>query len=115
MSTCIGDGLAIPHGILEEGDDIIGAMAISAEGLSFDTPDGRPIHCMVLLATPPSKRDHHLEVLAALARAIGSDRHIQKQFYSAHSPAHVCEILHAEEESEDFNYFLDDNSVSQES
>ncbi len=107
VSTCIGEGLAIPHGILAEGERIVGAMAISREGLAFaDTPDGRPVHCIVLLATPATERDRHLEVLAALARAIGADPQVQKQLYSARSAAHVYELLHAEE-SQDFNYFLE--------
>ena len=45
------------------------------------------------------------EVLAALARAVGADPQVQRQLYSARSPAHVYELLHAEE-SQDFNYFL---------
>ena len=108
ISTCIGNGVAIPHGILEKGrgDNIVGVMAISRKGLDMETPDGAPVHCMVLLATPPSQRNRHLEVLAALARAIGSDRNIQRQLFNSKSPAHVCDILHAEE-SEDFNYFMD--------
>lgn len=105
VSTCIGGGLAIPHGILEEGSAIVGVMGLSSKGLPFETPDGIPIHCMVLLGTPPDQRERHLEVLAALARAIGSDRYIQKQLYNAKSPAHASEILH-HEEFEDFNYFL---------
>ncbi|MFH1808545.1 MAG: cation:proton antiporter [Pseudomonadota bacterium] len=108
ISTCLGEGLAIPHGLLDEGDAIVGAMGLSRDGLAFETPDGLPVHCMVLLATPESCREHHLEVLAALARAIAGDRHIQRQLYGAHSAAHVSEILHAEEASEDFNYFLED-------
>ncbi len=67
-----------------------------------------PIHCMVVLATPPTQRDRHLEVLAALARAIGTDPHVQRQLFTAKTPAHAYEILHAEE-SEDFNYFLEDD------
>ncbi len=110
ISTCIGEGLAVPHGTIDQGSAILGVMGISAEGLHIDTPDGVPVHCMVLLATPRSQRDRHLEVLAALARAFGSDRNIQSQLFGAHSPAHAYEILHAEE-SEDFNYFLDDESV----
>jgi mannitol/fructose-specific phosphotransferase system IIA component (Ntr-type)/Kef-type K+ transport system membrane component KefB len=110
ISTCLGEGLSIPHVLIEEGDAIVGALGISRDGLEFDTPDGRPVHCMVLLATPPGAMDHHLEVLAALARAIGSDRNIQHQLYAARTPAHVCELLHAEE-SEHFNYFLDEEEA----
>ncbi|MHC5011246.1 MAG: cation:proton antiporter domain-containing protein [Planctomycetota bacterium] len=107
-STCVGEGVAIPHGVLPEGDTIVGAMGISREGLLFSTPDGIPIHCMLLLVTPPGARTRHLEVLAAVARAAGSDRSIQMQLFHARSPAHAYELLHVEEESEDFNYFLED-------
>ncbi|MHC4932007.1 MAG: cation:proton antiporter domain-containing protein [Planctomycetota bacterium] len=110
-STCLGDGLAIPHGRLENGAEILGVMGISRQGLRFKTPDGVPVHCMVLLATPEGARDRHLEVLAAFARAIGSDRSVQQQLFHASSPAHAYELLHAEEESEDFNYFLEDDET----
>ena len=49
-------------------------------------------------------------VLAALARSVGSDPDIQTQLYHAKSPAHVHEILHAEE-FEDYNYFLEEDTV----
>ncbi len=107
FSTCLGSGLAIPHGVLESGDRILGVMGISREGLRFETPDGIPVHCFILLATPKSQRDRHLEVLAAFARAIGRDPHVQHQLYHAKSPAHAYEILHAEE-AVGFNYFLED-------
>ena len=106
VSTCIGSGLAIPHGMLEAGDQMLGVMGISREGLPLETPDGDPVHCVVLLATPPSMRERHLEVLAALARAVGSDRNVRNQLFSARSPAHASDILHAEG-AEDFNYFLE--------
>jgi mannitol/fructose-specific phosphotransferase system IIA component (Ntr-type) len=106
-STCVGEGLAIPHGILAEGSQMIGVMGISRRGLQLDTPDGRPVHCMVLLATPESQRERHLEVIATLARTIGRDPVIQERLFSAKTPAHAYEILHGEE-SEGFNYYLTD-------
>jgi len=107
ISTCVGEGLAIPHGELPEGDAIAGVIGISRGGLSFDTPDGEPVHCMVLLATPPSMRDRHLEVLAALARTIGMDTSLQHQLFNAKSPAHVVQVLR-HEVFEDLNVYLDD-------
>ncbi|MHC4941186.1 MAG: cation:proton antiporter domain-containing protein [Planctomycetota bacterium] len=107
-STCLGEGLSIPHARLDVTDEIVGAMGISSPGFRFATPDGLPVHCMVLLVTPTKERDRHLEVLSALARAIGADRTIQQQLYHAHTPAHAYELLHADEESEEFNYYLDD-------
>ncbi len=108
VSTCLGDGLAVPHGELPEGQEMVGVMGLSREGLPFETPDGRPVHCMVLLATPHGRRDRHLEVLATLARTIGTDLGLQQQLYNAKSPAHAAEILHGEE-TEEFNYFLDED------
>ena len=87
---------------------MVGVMAISREGLDFPTPDGRPVHCMVLLGTSPEERDRHLQVLAVLARSVGNDAAFQDQLFNAGSPAHAYEILHGEE-SEDFNYFLDES------
>jgi fructose PTS system EIIBC or EIIC component len=106
MSTCLGAGLAVPHGILPAGHPMVGVMALSREGLAFETPDGRPVHCMVLLGTSPEERDRHLQVLAALARTIGGDPVFQDQLFIASSAAHACDVLHGEE-SEDFNYFLE--------
>jgi mannitol/fructose-specific phosphotransferase system IIA component (Ntr-type) len=108
VSTCLGGGLAVPHGELPEGLPMVGVMGLSRTGLHFETPDDRPIHCMVLLATPRGQRDRHLEVLAALARTLATDPSLQHQLYNAGSPAHAYEILHGEE-NEDFNYFLEDS------
>ena len=106
-STCLGGGLAVPHGILPEGEAMVGVMALSRSGLEFETPDGRPVHCMVLLGTAPEERERHLQVLAALARTVGTDRAFQDQLFDSKSPAHAYELLHGEE-SEDFNYFMED-------
>jgi Kef-type K+ transport system membrane component KefB/mannitol/fructose-specific phosphotransferase system IIA component (Ntr-type) len=107
VSTCFGGGLFVPHGILPAGEHMVGVMGLSREGLAFDTPDGRAVHCVVLLATPESERDRHLQVLATLARTVGSDATFQAQLFDAKSPAHAYEILH-DEEAESFNYFLED-------
>ena len=62
---------------------------------------------MVLLGTAPEERDRHLQVLASLARTVGADRAFQDQLFESKSSAHAYELLHGEE-SEAFNYFMDD-------
>ena len=111
ISTCLGEGLAVPHGELPEGHPMVGVMGLSRRGLRFRTPDGRPVHCMLLLATPRGERDRHLEVLATMARTLGSDPVLQGQLYNADTAAHAYEILHGEA-TEDFNYFLEDPDAS---
>ncbi len=105
-STCLGGGLSVPHGILPGGYPMVGVMALSRRGLAFDTPDRKPVHCMVLLGTSPEERDRHLQVLATLARTVGLGPDFQDQLFNATSAAHASELLHGEE-FEDFNYFLE--------
>lgn len=107
FSTCLGGGLAIPHGEVQGLKQLYGVMALSQQGLDFETPDGRPVHCLVLLAAPPDQRQRHLEVLATLARVAGDDPEIQDRLFNARSPAHAYDILH-EKEAVQFNYFLDE-------
>ena len=109
-STCLGDGLAVPHGLLHDADGIRGVMALNSRGLDLDAPDRKPVHCLILLATPDTERDRHLEVLAALARVIGGDPEVQEELYHADSPAHAYEVLHGHR-TEGFNYFLDDDDA----
>ena len=108
-STCVGEGLALPHTRLPVGDRIIGAMGISRKGLHLDSPDNKPVHCMVLIITPTSMPERHLEVLQALSASIGRDRSIQQQLYHIDSPAHADELLHLDQQFEDWNYYLDDD------
>ncbi len=110
-STCVGHGLALPHARLDVGETIIGAMGISRTGISIDTPDGQPLHCMVLILTPTSMPERHLEVLQALASSIGHDGTLQSQLYHVDSPTHADELLHLGEHSEGWNYYLDDATV----
>ena len=106
-STCLGGGLAVPHCILPGDHPMVGVMGLSRSGLALHTPDSRPVHCMVLLGTSRKERARHLQVLAALARTVGTDAIFQDKLFNAASPAYAAELLHGEE-SEDFNYFLDD-------
>lgn len=107
-STCFGEGLAVPHGILPRGTSMVGAMGISRRGLAFDTPDGEPVHCMVVLATPENERERHLQVLAALARAVAGDQNVKRQLFTVDTAAHAWELLHTGD-AEQFNDYLDDD------
>lgn len=96
MSTCVGSGLAVPHGELPEGEPMVGVMGIVREGIPCITPDGDRLHCVVLLATPPKERNRHLEVLAELARVIKRDD-LRSAIYRARSPAEVYRLLRGEQ------------------
>ena len=104
-STCLGNGLSIPHGRIGQGEEIFGAMGINSRGLNFKTPDNKPVNCMIVLITPLSQSDRHLAVIASIVRMLEKDQNIKSQLYSARSPAHAYNILNAEK-VEEYNYFL---------
>lgn len=106
-TTCLSQGLMIPHAELEEGSDINGILGISSQGIDLGAPDGQPVHAILLLATPKADRKRHLEVLAAFATAITRDINLREQLYHARSAAHAYDVLHADAAS-DLNYFLED-------
>ncbi|MCB9920401.1 MAG: cation:proton antiporter [Planctomycetes bacterium] len=107
-STCFGNGLAVPHGIVPDTLGMVGVIGLSSDGLTFDTPDGEPVHCMVLLGTPEADRARHLQVLATLARTIGHDAAFRADLFHAGTAAHASELLHGDE-SQAFNRFLDED------
>ena len=107
QTTCLSEGLMIPHAILQEGKEITGILGISSKGLELGAPDGQPVHAVLLLATPQTDRQRHLEVLAAFATAITRNMNLREQLYHARSAAHAYAILHADE-AEDINYFLEE-------
>jgi len=111
MSTCLGRGLSMPSGTLEGEGNLVGVMAISRQGLGFKTPDGLPIQCMVLMAATRDQMARYHEAQAVLARTLTADWSLRIQLYNSRTPAHVYEILHAEDFS-DFNYFLEDDDDS---
>lgn len=106
-STCLSQGLMVPHAILDDGQEITGILGISSKGLDLGAPDGHPVHAVLLLATPQTDRKRHLEVLAAFARAITRDINLREQLYHARSAAYAYDVLHADA-AEDINYFLED-------
>lgn len=110
-STCVGEGLALPHARLDIEGSIVGAMGISREGLNLDATDHRLVHCMVLIITPKSMPERHLEVLQALSASIGRERSIQQQLYHIDSPAHADELIHLDRQFEDWNFYLDEDDV----
>lgn len=107
-STGLVSGIAIPHGVVEEGPIIRGAIGISKKGIDFKSLDNRPAQIIVLIITPEKyKEDMHLKVLAELSKLL-SQAVVREQLFASTSSLEVCEILR-EQEQGDFNYFLEED------
>lgn len=67
-STAIGDGIAIPHGKIDNLECLMGVIGRSVEGLAFDSLDGKPTHIVFMLVAPSNSAGVHLKALARLSR-----------------------------------------------
>ena len=64
-NTSMGRGFAFPHARSEGVDRMYVAMGISHSGIPADTPDGGPLHVVVLLLTPRNIAKLYLQTLSA--------------------------------------------------
>jgi len=72
-STGIGRGVAIPHTKHASVDRLVGNVAISRPGVSFDSLDGEPVHVFVLLISPQDRPGDHLRALENVSRSLRDD------------------------------------------
>jgi len=69
-STGIGDNIAIPHGKLPNLPELVMSFGRSAQGVNFDSMDGKPTHLFFLLMAPENSIGVHLKALAKISRML---------------------------------------------
>jgi PTS system nitrogen regulatory IIA component len=72
-STGIGRGVAIPHTKHDSVDHLIGTVAVSNDGVPFDSLDGEPVFVFVLLISPQDRPGEHLRALENVSRNLRDD------------------------------------------
>ena len=72
-STGIGRGVAIPHTKHSSVDRLIGTVAVSPQGVPFESLDGEPVHVFVLLISPQDRPGDHLRALENVSRSLRDD------------------------------------------
>ena len=68
-STGIGDGIAIPHGKVQDLDELVLSFGRSTQGIEFDSMYGRPTHLFFLLIAPENSAGIHLRALAKISQS----------------------------------------------
>ncbi len=72
-STGIGRGVAVPHTKHPTVDKLCGTVAVSEEGVEFDSLDGEKVHLLFLLVSPPDRPGDHLRALENISRQLRDD------------------------------------------
>src|SRR5579863_1969804 len=69
-STGIGRGVAVPHTKHPSIDKLVGTVAVSSEGVDFDSLDDERVHLFFLLISPPDRPGDHLRALENVSRQL---------------------------------------------
>ena len=93
-STGIGRGVAVPHTKHPSVSRLVGTVAVSPEGIDFDSLDGEPVHLFFLLVSPPDRPGDHLRALENISRQLRDDA--------------FCRLLKAAKTPEDIQHLLEE-------
>jgi len=69
-STGVGDGVALPHGKMDNLSKIVGVLARLETPVSFDALDDQPVDLVFMLLAPSNATAAHLKALAKVSRLL---------------------------------------------
>jgi fructose-specific phosphotransferase system IIA component len=95
-STGIGSGIAIPHGKCKGVKELVMAIGISRQGIEFQSIDEKPVHIVVLLASPMDKTGPHIQALARISRLM-LDENFRNKLRNASSPKELFDLISSKE------------------
>lgn len=91
-STAMGHGAAVPRARHRAVDRIVAAVAVSREGVDFDSLDGEVTNLFFLLVSPPDRVQEHGQALA-LATEMLRDPMVRNALRQATTVEQVRQIL----------------------
>jgi PTS system fructose-specific IIA component/PTS system nitrogen regulatory IIA component len=91
-STGIGRGVAVPHTKPPSVSNLVGTVAVSQEGIDFQSLDGEPVQLFFLLVSPPDRPGDHLRALENISRQLRDES--------------FCRLLKAAKEPVDIQHLL---------
>jgi PTS system nitrogen regulatory IIA component len=95
-STGVGEEIAIPHAKLSDMDDLVIMIAISREGVDFDSVDGKDVKIFFLVLAPEKQMNLHLKTLARISRLV-KITDFKDRVLSVSGTAEICAVLEEEE------------------
>jgi PTS system fructose-specific IIA component/PTS system nitrogen regulatory IIA component len=93
-STGIGRGVAVPHTTHPSVKKLVGTVAVSQQGIAFQSLDGEPVQLFFLLVSPPDRPGDHLRALENISRQLRDDS--------------FCRLLKAAKEPVDIQHLLEE-------
>ncbi len=98
MSTGVGKGLGLPHAKTPAAADTVGALAVTAAPIPYDTVDDAPVRLLFLLVGPEHAKSRHIKLLGRISRLVNRDG-LRRRLLGADSPEAVIDLLRQGEAS----------------
>ncbi|MEN3026834.1 MAG: PTS sugar transporter subunit IIA [Chlorobiota bacterium] len=92
MTTCVGHGVALPHGRTSAVAAPVAALATLEPPMLMDAPDGRPVEVVVLLVGQGDNVGTHLRLLSRLSRLM-MNASFRAHLLQAQTPQEVVELF----------------------
>lgn len=97
-STGIGNGVAVPHTKHPSVDRMVGTVALSRNGLDFQSIDREKVDIIFLLVSPPDRPGDHLRALENISRHLRVDTFC-RFLRQARSVEAIIEVLEEADEN----------------
>lgn|GEM_PF-379293 len=91
-STAIGRGVALPHCRTNLVDFPIVMIGWSRKGVDFESPDGKPVHLIIMVLVPQSSNVPWLDLIGDIMRVIRNDTFI-RAVSAARTPEEVLQAV----------------------
>ena len=99
-STGIGRGVAVPHTKHPVVDKLVGTVAVSADGIDFNSLDGENVQLFFLLVSPPDRPGDHLRALENITRHLRENEMFLKFLKQAKTAEDIQQLLEEADNSE---------------
>ncbi len=70
QSTGFGHGVAVAHGRIPGLARVLIGFGLSRRGIPYDAADGKPVHLLFIIASPPHLSLDYLQILSSLVRCL---------------------------------------------
>jgi PTS system nitrogen regulatory IIA component len=92
-TTGFGNGIAIPHCILENVKEFAVGVLVAPKGVDFESMDKKKTKLFFFIVAPKERRNEHIQVLSSVSKLLKSEKTVQG-LLAAREPKQILEKLH---------------------
>ncbi|MGQ9617411.1 MAG: PTS sugar transporter subunit IIA [Candidatus Aminicenantia bacterium] len=96
-TTAVADGIAIPHCKSKNLEEPLISLAISKEGIDFNSTNKKPTFIFFFVISSEDQPTKHLQVLALIAQLIKKSENLAKKILKATDEQEILNIIKEEE------------------